>query len=116
MLLAIGLMPWGTGPWSSLAIAGVALAGGGGLFAMLTSDMLSRVPPSAVSLAGGCTAAAQSLAYVVANPLIGRSVESSGSYAPALVALALWSIPGNVAWLLWRLPDRAVPTSTLGAA
>jgi hypothetical protein len=93
-------------PWGSIAICSVALAGGGGLFALLTSDMLARVPPSAVSLAGGCTAAAQSLAYIVANPLIGRTVQRTGSYSTVLTALAIWTIPGCLAWLLWKPPPR----------
>lgn len=104
--LAVGLVPLARGPWAGLAICGVALAGGGGLFALLTSDMLARVPPSAVSLAGGCTAAAQSLAYVVANPLIGRSVQATGQYTNVLVALAIWTVPGCVLWLWWPPPPR----------
>ncbi|MBI2388478.1 MAG: MFS transporter [Deltaproteobacteria bacterium] len=104
--LAVGLVPLARGPWSGLALAGVALAGGGGLFALLTSDMPARVPKDAVSLAGGITAAAQSLAYVVANPLIGRSVQATGQYTNALVALALWTVPGCLLWLWWRPPPR----------
>lgn len=104
--LAIVFAPRATTPWGGIGIAGVALMGGGGLFALLTSDMLARVPSSAVSLAGGCTAAAQSLAYIIANPLIGRTVQKTGSYSLALTALAIWTIPGCIAWLLWTPPPR----------
>jgi ACS family hexuronate transporter-like MFS transporter len=106
LALAVFAAPMAKTPWGSIAICGVALAGGGGLFALLTSDMLARVPAAAVSLAGGCTAAAQSLAYIVANPLIGRTVQKTGSYSTVLTALAIWTIPGCVAWLLWRPPPR----------
>jgi len=108
MLLALAVFaaPMAKTPWGSIMICGVALAGGGGLFALLTSDMLARVPPAAVSLAGGCTAAAQSLAYIVANPLIGRTVQRTGSYSLVLMALAIWTIPGCIAWLLWKPPPR----------
>lgn len=112
MLLALAVFaaPMAKTPWGSIAICGVALAGGGGLFALLTSDMLARVPHSAVSLAGGCTAAAQSLAYIVANPLIGRTVQKTGSYTQVLMALAIWTIPGCVAWLIWKPPPRTSAT------
>ena len=60
-----------------------ALVGGGGLFALLTGDMLSRALPWRVSTAGGMTAAAQSLAYVVANPLMGAAIPA---FAPLLRA------------------------------
>ncbi|MEJ7734799.1 MAG: MFS transporter, partial [Polyangiaceae bacterium] len=66
---AMALVPFAPGPWSAVATAGVALAGGGGLFALLTADMLMRVDPGVVSTAGGITAAAQSLAYIIVNPL-----------------------------------------------
>ncbi|MGZ3474441.1 MAG: MFS transporter [Polyangiales bacterium] len=106
VLAAFGasITPFAKGPWQAMMFASIALAGGGGLFALLTSDMLARVPPGAVSLAGGCTAAAQSLAYIVANPLIGRSVEARGSYHMVFWSLALWTIPGCVIWLLWPAP------------
>jgi len=106
LALAIFAAPMASTPWGSIAFFGVALAGGGGLFALLTSDMLARVPPAAVSLAGGCTAAAQSLAYIVANPLIGRSVQGTGSYRLVLQVLAVWTIPGCLIWLLWKPPPR----------
>ena len=90
------------------------MAGGGGLFAILTADMLARVPPSAVSLAGGLTAAAQSLAYIVANPLIGRSVQRTHTFAWATMSLAAWLVPGCLLWLLWKAPPivRSSPDSS----
>lgn len=106
MVLAtlMALVPLAPGPWSAVAIAGVALAGGGGLFALLTADMLMRVQPSVVSTAGGITAAAQSLAYIVVNPIIGATVQSSGSYVPALVGVSVWVVPGCLVWLAWQPP------------
>jgi MFS family permease len=108
VLAAIGcaLAPFAKTPWQAMGMASIALAGGGGLFALLTGDMLARVSPAAVSLAGGCTAAAQSLAYIGANPLIGRPVEATGSYRLVFFALAIWTIPGCVVWLLWPAPPR----------
>jgi len=107
MLLAlfIGVAPFAKTAMGSMLLAGVALAGGGGLFALLTADMLARVPPQAISLAGGCTAAAQSLAYIVANPLIGRAVQRGSSYSTVLVALAVWIVPGCMLWLVTKSRD-----------
>ncbi|MBL8602165.1 MAG: MFS transporter [Myxococcales bacterium] len=82
--------------WASLL-----MLGGGGTYAMLTSDMLARVPARAVSAAGGLCASAQALAFVVSNVLIGRGVASSGSFRGVLVGLALCVVPGALAWHLW---------------
>ncbi|MCZ7684863.1 MAG: hypothetical protein M5U28_41265 [Sandaracinaceae bacterium] len=84
----------------------MVLAGGGGLFAILTADLMTGVGPALAASAGGITAAAQSIAYIVASPLIGRAVESSGGYDLALVALAVWLVPGTLVWVLMR-PHRA---------
>jgi MFS transporter, ACS family, hexuronate transporter len=91
-------------PWAAMALAGISMAGGGGIYSLVTADMLRRVPPGAVSTAGGLLAAAQSLALIIANPVIGRSVEASGSYTPILVALSLLHLPGAAVWLLWKPP------------
>ena len=104
-LCALGaVIPFAGGPWPAMITAGVCLAGGGGLFALATADMLARVPPGAVSTAGGITAAAQSLAYIVANPLVGRWVEYLGSYRVILEVLGLWVLPGSLIWLFWKPP------------
>ena len=103
------VVPWATGPWSAVFLCGLAMAGGGGLFAILTADMMNRIPPGSVSTAGGITAAAQSLAYIIANPLIGYAVKASGTYTAALVALGAWAVPGCVAWLLWPAPPPHAP-------
>ena len=88
-------------PWEAMLLAGAAMFGGGGTYAMISSDMLARIPARGVSTAGGLCASAQALAFVVANPLIGSSVQTRGSYAAALLALAAWIVPGALAWLLW---------------
>jgi len=98
------LIPFAGSTLGSTLVAGCALAGGGGLFALMTSDMLGRVHPSAVASASGISAAAQSLAYIVANPLIGMTVDRTKSYTLILVALGLWVIPGCALWLLWKPP------------
>ena len=106
---AIAALPLVHTPWPTMAIAGVAMAGGGGLFALLTSDMLARVPPEVVSLCAGLTAAAQSIAYIIAGLVIGRIVESTHSYAYVAVGLGVWLVPGCLVWLFWTPPMRYKP-------
>lgn len=97
-------IPLSAGPKSAVLLVGLCLAGTGGVFALLSADLLARVHPSAVSTAGGITAAAQSLAYIVAGPIIGLSVDRTHSYTAILVALGAWVIPGTALWLLWTPP------------
>lgn len=104
--LAVGGLAFTTTPWQTTCMAAIALAGGGGVYALATSDMLSRVPPSQVAAAGGLTAAAQSLALIIAFPTIGSVVQSTiltspaTSYHPVVLALAAWMVPGALFWLL----------------
>jgi hypothetical protein len=91
-----------TSPWATTAVLALALAGGGGLFALLTADLLERVDPSRVATAGGITAAAQSLAYIIANPIVGAVVGRTGSYAGVALGLGLITLPGALAWILWE--------------
>jgi ACS family hexuronate transporter-like MFS transporter len=100
---ALCLVPLAKGPWAATFLAAVALAGGGGIFALLTADMLARVHPSQVSTAGGITAAAQSIAYVIANPLVGRFVEVEHSYGVVLVALGVVVPPAMLVWAVWPM-------------
>jgi hypothetical protein len=60
--------------------------------------MITRVGPAVAATAGGVTAAAQSLAYIVANPLIGRAVDHFESYDVVFLALAGWMLPGAALW------------------
>ena len=102
--LAVGAtlaMVGATSPWMAMGFAGAAMFGGGGTYSMITADMLARIPAHGVSTAGGWCASAQALAFVVANPLIGRAVETYGGYRQVLVALAVWLVPGTLAWLAW---------------
>jgi ACS family hexuronate transporter-like MFS transporter len=112
LMMTSFVAPFAASPLAVLLLASVSLSGGGGLYALATTEMMARVPSSQVSAAGGLTAAAQSLAYIIASPLIGRSVQASGNYTPAFLALTAWVIPGCAAWLLWRQapsPRSAIP-------
>jgi len=106
MLLAatVALLPLVATPWQAMAVAGTASAGGGALYTLCTSDLLSRVPAHEVSVTGGILAGAQSLALIIANPLIGLAVDNLHSYDAVTLVLGVWALPGSLIWLAWR-PD-----------
>jgi len=85
----------------AVMIFGVAAAGGGGIYVLATADMLGRVPLRSTSSAGGMTAAAQSLAHIVASPLVGMAIDRTHGYGTALVGLGLAVIPTSLAFALW---------------
>lgn len=94
-------LPYATDPWTAIALASVALAGGGALYTLVTADMMARMPRECVSFAGGIMAGAQSLALIVSSPLIGWSVDRYGTYDVAVVVLGCWVIPGTLLWIAW---------------
>ncbi len=96
-----------TTPWQVVWVCGVAMAGGAGLFAIVTADMINRVGPTLAATAGGVTASAQSIMYVIANPAIGFGVETFGSYGPVVLTIAALVLPGALGWIAWR--GRGIP-------
>jgi len=106
LAVSLVLLPLAETPWQSMIIMGIAMAGGGGMYTLVTSDLLARMPPGSVSFAGGILAGAQSLALIIANPLIGRAVDRLGNYDAVALGLAAWVIPGSLGWLCWRPPIR----------
>lgn len=95
------LVPHAQGTWLAIFLIGLSAAGGGGLYTLLTADMMSRIDPARVSAAGGLTAAAQSLVYVVLNPVVGRWIDTSHSFDGSIVMLAAVAVPGAIAWCAW---------------
>ena len=105
MASALMLVPQVRGSWSAVLLLGVAAAGAGGLYTLLTADMMARIDPARVSMAGGLTAAAQSLVYVVMNPVVGRWIDRTHSFDGPLVFLGVLALPGALLWAV--LPTRA---------
>ncbi|MEO7097374.1 MAG: MFS transporter, partial [Polyangiales bacterium] len=102
MIAAFALLPVAQTPWAGVAVISVALAGGGAIYTLVTADLLGRVPPSSIAFAGGILAGAQSLSHIIAGPLVGASVSATGSFDTVAYTLGLWTLPGGIAWLLWR--------------
>lgn len=98
---ALALAPLAPSPLAAVALFAASACGGGGIYVLVTSDMLARVPVDRTSSAGGMTAAAQSLAHIVASPLVGLAIDRTHGYAGALVALGLAAVPTSLAFVLW---------------
>ena len=97
----LALAPLAPSPAVAIAIFGAAGCGGGGIYVLVTADMLSRVPLGKTSSAGGMTAAAQSLAHIAAAPLVGMAIDRTHSYTTAMVVLGLVVLPTSAAFALW---------------
>ena len=104
----LGLVPLSSSPWEAIALLAASSAGAGAMYTLTTSDLLGRMPPGSVSLAGGILACAQSLSLIVSSPLIGRTVDRLGSYDAPMLFVGLWALPGGLIWLLWRPATRFV--------
>jgi predicted MFS family arabinose efflux permease len=102
MAAGFALAPLMSGAWVAAALAGLAAVGCGGLYTLLTSDVMARVDPRRVSMVGGMCAASQSLVYVVLNPLVGRWVDRTHSFDAPIVMLSIVALPGAILWSLWR--------------
>lgn len=100
----LALAPLAPSSWIAVALFGLAASGGGGIYVLVTNDMLTRVPVHRTSAAGGMTAAAQSLSHIVAGPLVGWVIDRThdgNSYGAALVGLGVLVIPTTLAFVLW---------------
>jgi ACS family hexuronate transporter-like MFS transporter len=97
----LALAPLAESPNTAIALFALSAAGGGGIYVLVTADMLSRVPIDKTSSAGGMTAAAQSLAHIVAAPLMGRSIDRTHGYTQVLIALGLFVLPTTLAFIAW---------------
>jgi MFS transporter, ACS family, hexuronate transporter len=97
----LALAPLVHSPNAAIALFALSAAGGGGIYVLVTADMLSRVPIDKTSSAGGMTAAAQSLAHIIAAPLLGRSIDRTHGYSQVMVTLGLFVLPTTLAFALW---------------
>jgi MFS transporter, ACS family, hexuronate transporter len=97
----LALAPLAPTPLAAMLMFGASAAGGGGIYVLVTADMLSRVPIGRTSSAGGMTAGAQSLAHIVASPLVGMAIDRTHGYQSAQIFLGLAVIPTSLAFVLW---------------
>ena len=109
LLLAIAGLGFGRTPWETTALAALAIAGGGGVYTLTTADLLARVPAERVAAAGSLTAAAQSLALVLALPAIGQLLDRTHDWRAVGVLLAAVAAPCALLWLTIDRSDAPAP-------
>lgn len=80
----------------------VCSVGRGGYTAIVNADTLARLPNEWIATGAALIASAQSAIILAINPLIGVSVDETGSYAPSLLAIAAFTVLPYAAWALWR--------------
>ena len=101
----LALVPWASGPWARVVLAGTSMAGGGGMYVLGTADMMRRVPAELVATASGLSAAVQSIVQIAASPILGRVLDRSHAWSSALVVLGALAIPGALLYA-WLPPER----------
>ena len=103
-LLAASLiaMPFAGSAWQAVAIISISVCGSGGLYALTVSDAYARIAPSSVSMAAGMIACAQSIVFIIMNPLIGHVVDVYGHYDGIAIVIGLTAIPFTLLWILWK--------------
>jgi len=98
------LVPFAPTPAAAMALCSLSACGGAGLFVISTSDMVARTSPARTSAAGGMTAAAQSLAQIIAAPIVGAVIDrghDATSYAPAFAGVGVLVVPAGLVFLFW---------------
>ena len=60
------------------------------------------MPTERSSFVAGVLTGAQSLALIVANPLIGAGVDAFGGFGRVAVLVGAWVLPGSLIWWAWR--------------
>jgi sugar phosphate permease len=93
-------------PVPGIALCAVSMAGGGALYALAAGDLFRRIGIERAGASGGLAAAAQSLAHVVAAPIVGKVLDRTHSYHAVLITLGVIAIPGAIAWMAWPLDRR----------
>ncbi|HVH47857.1 MAG TPA: hypothetical protein VM925_36230, partial [Labilithrix sp.] len=98
---SLALVPLSGSPGFAIALFGASACGCGGIYALVTADMLDRVPMDRTSAASGMMAAGQSLAHVLAGPLVGWTIDRTHSHTTAVVVLGLIVVPTTLAFVAW---------------
>jgi ACS family hexuronate transporter-like MFS transporter len=96
------LLALATTPWEATLCFALAQLGACAVYTLVTSDLLSRMPTERSSFVAGVLTGAQSLALIVANPLIGAGVDAFGGFGRVAVLVGAWVIPCSLVWWAWR--------------
>ncbi|MFO0664177.1 MAG: MFS transporter [Polyangiaceae bacterium] len=106
LTMAMAFVDRAPGPKSSMFVLGLGTAGCGGFYALLTADLMSRVPKERASTAGGLSAAAQSVTHIVLAPLIGKYIDRTKDFGGMMTMLGMLTLPAVVPYLLAARKER----------
>lgn len=98
------LVPFASDIRGAIAVASISMAGGAGVYVLNMANLLTQVAPGETARAGGMLAAAQSLAHIIANPIVGLVVDRTHSFNGPLVAIGLLVVPGALVWAAFPAP------------
>ncbi len=103
-LAAAGMVGMALGDTEAMIVAALVVCsvGRGGYTAIINADTLARLPNEWIATGAALIASAQSAIILAINPLIGASIDASGSYVPSLLAIAAFAILPFTGWALWR--------------
>jgi hypothetical protein len=99
---SIALAPLAGTPWQAAAIFTVAMAGNGACNTLITADLLARIPRDLVPIGAGIATMGFSLGGVIANLLVGWSVDRTHGFVASALTIAVCVVVGTLAWILWR--------------
>ncbi len=105
MAASLMAMPLAGSAWQAVALLSISVLGSGGLYALTVADAYSRIAPTSVSMAGGIIACAQSVAFIIMNPLVGKAVDAYGHYDGITIVIGALVLPFAAIWILWK-PQR----------
>jgi predicted MFS family arabinose efflux permease len=98
---SLAFVAWTHRPVLGIAICGASMAGGGALYALAAGDLFRRIGLARAGASGGLAAAAQSLAHIVAAPLVGLALDRSHSYDHVVLVLGSLAVPGALVFVAW---------------
>jgi ACS family hexuronate transporter-like MFS transporter len=101
----LAFVAWTKHPGAGIALCAVSMAGGGALYALAAADLFRRIGLQRAGVSGGLAAAAQSLAHIIAAPIVGLVLDRTHTYHDVLIALGSLSVPGALAWIMWPVRD-----------
>jgi len=107
----LAFVAWTTAPAAGVALCALSMAGGGALYALAAGDVFAHLGIERAGVAGGLCAAAQSIAHIVAAPLVGKVLDRTHTYRDVLVVLGAIAIPGALAWTVWPVGERPDETA-----
>jgi len=107
----LAFVGWTRRPSVGIALCAVSMAGGGALYALAAADLFRRIGLERAGASGGLAAAAQSLAHIVAAPLVGLVLDRTHTYRSVVLVLGAFALPGALVWTMWPIDERRAAPS-----